>query len=487
MGEAKNIYFTCLNSLFFKMAPPKKKVVKHLKKNWKKHSDIQDVEDFLEEKRQEERTGGIVAEKKDDQLFFLDAAPEDDAKKTATSGQLSSAPPDQGKKRKIDEPARCYANLQPDPRVPLANTIQEGEKGKKRKRALAAKRRQTDPRIIKRLRTSQKQHAINAKQKAAQKLADEEGAPVVKDLWASDDENQVKDDNSEDEDDPIAFHNKITKVMRVAVPNSRNAMKRGASSFPAVPMPHPGASYNPDLGQYLDHLRAAHQVEEAKEKEADKLVRELDAKFPDQAEAKKLASNWLIEMSGGLAEKEVGEEEGEEKEEKVEEEGEEGVSTKKEKRKTKKQRRKAKEQRSIQQKLAKKKTAKQRSHEFDQLKMIDKEITAREQELKEKLSKKALLRKKQEKAGVIRRIGQNKYEAMDVEVKLSSELVGDLRSLVPEGNLLEDRYDNLKRRNLVAPGVRQKKGQRKFKLKKQEKRAWRGITLEDVDVPIASV
>merc|ERR1712189_28241 len=138
------------------------------------------------------------------------------------------------------------------------------------------------------------------------------------------------------------------------------------------------------------------------------------------------------------------------------EEGEEGASTKKEKRKTKKQRRKAKEQRSIQQKLAKKKTAKQRSHEFDQLKMIHREITAREQELKEKLSKKALLRKKQEKAGVIRRIGQNKYEAMDVEVKLSSELVGDLRSLVPEGNLLEDRYDNLKRRNLVAPGVRQK-------------------------------
>ena len=75
---------------------------------------------------------------------------------------------------------------------------------------------------------------------------------------------------------------------------------------------------------------------------------------------------------------------------------------------------------------------------------------------------------------------------MDVEVKLSNELVGDLRSLAPEGNLLEDRYDNLKRRNMVAPGVRQKKGQRKFKLKKQEKRAWRSVTLDDVDVPVAS-
>ena len=90
------------------------------------------------------------------------------------------------------------------------------------------------------------------------------------------------------------------------------------------------------------------------------------------------------------------------------------------------------------------------------------------------------------KAGITYRLGQNKYEAMDVEVKLSNELVGDLRSLAPEGNLLEDRYDNLKRRNMVAPGVRQKKGQRKFKLKKQEKRAWRSVTLDDVDVPVAS-
>ena len=63
--------------------------------------------------------------------------------------------------------------------------------------------------MVKRMRTSLKQHAINAKKKAAEKLADQEGAPIVKDLWASDDEKLV---DSEDDDDPIAFHNKITKV-----------------------------------------------------------------------------------------------------------------------------------------------------------------------------------------------------------------------------------------------------------------------------------
>jgi len=470
------------------MAPPKRKVVKHLKKNWKKHSDIQDVEDFLEEKRLEERTGGIVSEKNDDQLFFLDSAPVAD--ENAATSALGAPATDKGKKRKIDEPARCYANLQPDPRAPVANTDQKGEKGKKKKRALAAKHRQTDPKLIKRLRASQKQHAINAKMKAAEKLADQEGAPVTKDLWASDDETKMDDDDEDDDDDPIAFHNKITRVTRVAVPNSRDAMKRKASQFPAVPVPHPGASYNPDLGQYLNHLSAANEVEENKLKAEQKLVRELDAKFPDKEEAKKLESNWLLEMSGGLAEREVVDDNEEKEKDEEEKEGDEeaqGNQQKKEKRKTKKQRRKAKEQRTIQQKLAKRKTAKQRSHEFDKLRVIGQEISAREQELAEKLLKKELVQKKREKAGITHRLGQNKYEPMDMEVKLSNELVGDLRSLVPEGNLLEDRYDNLKRRNLVAPGVRQKKGQRKFKKKKQEKRAWRGVTLDDVDVPIASV
>ena len=67
--------------------------------------------------------------------------------------------------------------------------------------------------MIKRLRASQKQHAINVKAKATAKLADDEGAPVTRDLWASDDENKMEDDE-DDDDDPIAFHNKITKVSK---------------------------------------------------------------------------------------------------------------------------------------------------------------------------------------------------------------------------------------------------------------------------------
>ena len=100
-----------------------------MKKNWKKHSDIKDVEDYLDDKRLQERTGGIVAEKKDDQLFFLDSA----APAESAPGDVAQPKP-AAKKRKMDEPHRCYANLEPDARVPAANTAQKGEKGKKRKR-----------------------------------------------------------------------------------------------------------------------------------------------------------------------------------------------------------------------------------------------------------------------------------------------------------------------------------------------------------------
>ena len=42
----------------------------------------------------------------------------------------------------------------------------------------------------------------------------------------------------------------------------------------------------------------------------------------------------------------------------------------------------------------------------------------------------------------------NKYEEPEVEIKLSGELTGNLRSLRPEGNLLEDRFKSLQKRSV---------------------------------------
>ncbi|KAK7089937.1 hypothetical protein V1264_009813 [Littorina saxatilis] len=63
----------------------------------------------------------------------------------------------------------------------------------------------------------------------------------------------------------------------------------------------------------------------------------------------------------------------------------------------------------------------------------------------------------------------------EMELKLSSELVPNLRSVKPEGNLLEDRYRSMQMRNLVEP--RAKVNKKKTKKKKFEKKSFREITV----------
>jgi nucleolar protein 53 len=42
-----------------------------------------------------------------------------------------------------------------------------------------------------------------------------------------------------------------------------------------------------------------------------------------------------------------------------------------------------------------------------------------------------------------------KFEPQELEIKLSGELTGNLRSLKPEGNVLLDRYKSLQKRNII--------------------------------------
>lgn len=68
-----------ITSVIYKMATltKKKKYSKKSKKNWRKHTDIKDVEEFLDEQRQEERTGSVFLPKmswnngENDDLFNL--------------------------------------------------------------------------------------------------------------------------------------------------------------------------------------------------------------------------------------------------------------------------------------------------------------------------------------------------------------------------------------------------------------------------------
>ncbi|ELW49170.1 Glioma tumor suppressor candidate region 2 protein [Tupaia chinensis] len=64
-----------------------------------------------------------------------------------------------------------------------------------------------------------------------------------------------------------------------------------------------------------------------------------------------------------------------------------------------------------------------------------------------------------------RRLGRLKYQAPDIDVQLSSELSGSLRTLKPEGNILRDRFKSFQRRNMIEPRERAK-FKRKYKVKR---------------------
>lgn len=49
------------------------------------------------------------------------------------------------------------------------------------------------------------------------------------------------------------------------------------------------------------------------------------------------------------------------------------------------------------------------------------------------------------------RLSRYAYEAEEIDINLPEDISGNLRNIVPEGNLLIDRFKSLQRRNILAP------------------------------------
>merc|ERR1711872_327222 len=130
--------------------------------------------------------------------------------------------------------------------------------------------------------------------------------------------------------------------------------------------------------------------------------------------------------------------------------------------KTRKQRRdmKIRAYQERQLKLAKKKKLKE--DEVFRLKSMKKELHAQTEQTKRRQARKEERRVEKMKNPIA--LSKYKYEAPEIEIKLSEELTGNLRNLKPEGSLLEDRYKSLQRRNIIETRVVQKRAKAKSKL-----------------------
>ncbi|XP_073405229.1 ribosome biogenesis protein NOP53 [Dendrobates tinctorius] len=432
-----------------KDGPKRKRVNRNKKKNWKKHSDVRDVEEFLDDVRLQERTvGGLLSEKANENLFFVD-----------TGKKKKDPRTDRKRLKKRTKPLWIDLNLQPDSKVPppkdiLSHQVPNGRKLKrKREREGTLEKKGILPRTD-RLLVAQ----LNRPSSTLVDEANNNPGRGFYDLWG---ERNPLDSASQGKD---PWYLEQTKKSRVKRPDRLN---KKPSELPAIEIAAAGASYNPTYESHQDLMLKAHEVEVKKLKEARKLSRKL--KFPTNDKAPTEESR-LRELCEGLVEESEDDnpsgDEGELEEQKV-------TSLHQRERKTERQRKKEKEAKILKARQDSEKTERLRRQSLFQLKSIQTSLKSRQEEL----AKRKKLRGEKQKAKALqpKRLGRLKYQEPDIDVLLSEELTDSLRRLKPEGSVTKDRFKSFQKRNLIEPRERAK-FKRKLKVKYVEKRAFREIS-----------
>uniref|UniRef100_A0A8D1AG62 Ribosome biogenesis protein NOP53 n=1 Tax=Sus scrofa TaxID=9823 RepID=A0A8D1AG62_PIG len=252
------------------------------------------------------------------------------------------------------------------------------------------------------------------------------------------------------------------------------------SQAPAVEVTPAGASYNPSFEDHQTLLRAAHEVELQRQKEVEKLERQLALPPAEQAATQESA---FQEMCQGLLEESDGEGELAEGQDRGLEAGGDqaegaeaspAVRLASLEKKTEQQRRREKAARMLRAQQAAVRAARLRHQELFRLRGIKAQVARRLAELARRRERRQAQRLVE--ADKPRRLGRLKYQDPDIDVQLSSELSDSLRTLKPEGNILRDRFKSFQRRNMIEPRERAK-FKRKYKVKLVEKRAFREIQL----------
>uniref|UniRef100_UPI0037E7F280 ribosome biogenesis protein NOP53 n=1 Tax=Semicossyphus pulcher TaxID=241346 RepID=UPI0037E7F280 len=428
----------------------RKRVNKNKKKNWNKHSDINDIEGFLEDVRHQERTtGGLLSEKADDSLFFLDVGQPKKAEQKETE-------PPEGKKRKgkASRPLRIDLILQHDSLVPPPKDVLAFQQPNAKKlRRIAQKAEQLAAKGVVPRRQKQLLNRRPVERTAKRAVTEANNNPDREyyDIWGQEPKNTA---------DPWYLQQTGKKLVK-----RPEKLNEKPSVLPAVEVIAPGGSYNPDFFSHQALLQEAHEVEVKKKKEEDKIARQLAVNREDTATEETI----LREQVEGLVE-----EENEEAAAPNEEGGDVAVgaitrSAKKTERQRKKERAdKVKEQR----RLAGRQRNDQQQQLF-QLRSIKAAIKQQDHKTKDKQTQRKANQEAQKAQP--RRLGKLKFQAQDLEVQLSDELAGSLRRLKPEGSVLKDRFKSMQKRNLIEPRERAK-FKRRHKLKYVEKRAFREIT-----------
>eukprot|EP00063_Salmo_salar_P042957 XP_014017792.1 PREDICTED: glioma tumor suppressor candidate region gene 2 protein-like isoform X2 [Salmo salar] len=422
----------------------RKRVNKNKKKNWNKHSDIQDVLEFLDDVRLQERaTGGLISEKPDDSLFFVDIGEQRKYVQPVQEGK-------KGKKKSKSRPLRIDLILQHDSLVPPPKDVlahQQPNAKKLRRIAENAEKLAAMgvlPRRLKRLLNRRPAITTSKSKTEANNFPDR---PYY-DLWGGD---------AKETADP--YYLEQTGKKRVKRPEKLNSKP---SVLPAVEVIAPGGSYNPDFFSHQALLLEAHEVEVKREKAELRIERQLAVNREDTATEETV----FQEQVEGLVEED--EDDDDEEEEEVSIRG--GLQQEK---KTEKERRRQRADKIKSQQKQAARAFTDKKQQLFQLRSIQATLKSLEQQTRERVAQ----RKANQEAekSMPRRLGRLKFQAQDLEVQLSNEIPGSLRTLKPEGSVLKERFKSMQKRNMIEPRERAK-FKRTHKVKYVEKRAFKEIT-----------
>ncbi|TFY68263.1 hypothetical protein EVJ58_g1107 [Rhodofomes roseus] len=390
------------------------------KKAWRKNVDIGDVEVGMEELREEERvTGSILQKKTNEELFQVDVKGDEHIRRTQPKFSKALLTSTKILAQRSAVPAvitRTTAN-------PLKRkNLTYEEKGRLLR---MGKRPRKGPfnAVI--------DHTEMGAGSAMLEVSEAAKNSGTHDVWG---DSSVQG----------------TKVKHPKTPNPRSLI-----ALPAVPTPHEGTSYNPLVTSHLELLRTAHEIEERRLKETEKL-----AEMKRRGGCRPGDDRQLIDDADAELEAD---------------DGKELPPVKKmPERKTKQERRKASRLRAEKRALAERAARKRMLASVDSAKALRKafgrNLAARER-LRVQKQEKMQEKLRQGLAG--QRLGKHKVPEGEVDVQLGEELTESLRALKPEGNLFRDRFLSMQHRALIEPRVPVLPRRRKMKIKEYEKHSYK--------------
>uniref|UniRef100_A0A2K5BWZ4 Ribosome biogenesis protein NOP53 n=1 Tax=Aotus nancymaae TaxID=37293 RepID=A0A2K5BWZ4_AOTNA len=423
------------------------------KRGWRRLA--QEAAGFLEDVRPTERTSG-VREAPNEKLFFVDTGSKE-------KGLTKKRTKVQKKSLLLRKPLRVDVILENTSKVPapknvLAHQVPNAKKLRRKEQLWEKLAKQGElPREVRRARA----RLLNPPAAKAKPRPQDTVERPFYDLWAPD--NPL--------DRPLVGQDEFF------LEQTKKKGVKWSLGLGTLPSQWPGTpardwSSLPASRPSQTLLSAAHEVELQRQKEAEKLERQLALPAAEQAATQESTFQELCE---GLLEESDGEGEpgqGEELEAGDAEVCPMPARLATTEKKTEQQRRREKAARRLRAQQAVLRAARLRHQELFRLRGIKAQVALRLAELARR--RKQRQARREAEADKPRRLGRLKYQAPDIDVQLSSELTDSLRTLKPEGNILRDRFKSFQRRNMIEPRERAK-FKRKYKVKLVEKRAFREI------------